>query len=158
MATENMLPLAMLDKVSVKLNGVFILEDISLTIARNERWALVGNSGSGKTTLAKALTGRIFHQGNICFHFEEGKGSASVILIDQQHHFKNLSNTSDFYYQQRFNSSDSEDALTVEQYLESIVPASLHNNYWTFEKTTTLLNLGALLNKQIIKLSNGETK
>ena len=40
-----------------------------------------------------------------------------IALVESRHHFRNLSNTSDFYYQQRYNSSDSEDALTVEEYL-----------------------------------------
>ncbi|MEO6632773.1 MAG: ATP-binding cassette domain-containing protein, partial [Mucilaginibacter sp.] len=126
---------------------------------------------SGKSALLHTIAGRFnITGGNIDYKFfEDFAGDESndginftwhklIALVEPRHHFRNLSNTADFYYQQRYNSSDSEDALTVEQYLNSIVPAVSHNNYWTFEKTTTLLNLGELLNKQIIKLSNGETK
>ena len=42
-----------------------------------------------------------------------------IVAISQQHHFKNLSNTTTFYYQQRFNSGDSEDALMVNDVLEN---------------------------------------
>ena len=38
-------------------------------------------------------------------------------MIEHTESFKNLSNVSDFYYQQRYNSFDAEDALTVEQEL-----------------------------------------
>jgi len=39
-------------------------------------------------------------------------------MIEQQHRFKNRSNTSDFYYQQRYNSADAEDTITVAEYIE----------------------------------------
>lgn len=139
-----------LDNVSVKLNGLSILENISLTIGKNEQWAIVGNSGSGKTTLAKALTGRIFHTGNIDFNLHEADDQGPIILIEQQHHFKNLSNTSDFYYQQRFNSTDAEDAMTVEEMLKGLGPSTTG---WI-----NLLHLTPLLQEPLIQLSNGENK
>ncbi|MEO8884976.1 MAG: ATP-binding cassette domain-containing protein, partial [Mucilaginibacter sp.] len=58
---------------------------------------------------------------------------------------------------QRFNSSDSEDALTVEAYLAGI-PHVTTGIYWTYNKVIATLKLTALLKKQLIKLSNGETK
>jgi molybdate transport system ATP-binding protein len=80
-----------------------------------------------------------------------------LALVEPKHNFKNLSNTTDFYYQQRYNSSDSEDALTVAEYLYSIehVPGDHH---WQHDNVVSLLKLDSLLQKQIIKLSNGETK
>jgi molybdate transport system ATP-binding protein len=147
MESSNPLPLVVLENVSVKLNGLSILENISLTICRNEQWAVVGKSGSGKTTLAKALTGRIFHSGSIDFRFDKDNEPGSVILIEQQHHFKNLSNTSDFYYQQRFNSSDADDAITVAEAMGS-----------TDSDWIDILNLSPLLPEPLIQLSNGENK
>jgi molybdate transport system ATP-binding protein len=81
-----------------------------------------------------------------------------IAFAGAKHHFKTLSNTSDFYYQQRYNSSDSEDTLTVRQYLQSVKVNEHKPPYWTFDKTITALNLSALCDKQTIKLSNGETK
>ncbi len=103
-----------------------------------EVWAFVGESGSGHNTLLSKIKGR---------HVEH---------VASRHHFRNLSNTTDFYYQQRFNSADSEDALTVGQHLSAITNG--RPGYWTLEKTIDRLNLHPLMEEQVIKLSNGETK
>src|SRR6185312_13226742 len=109
--------LAQLTDVSVTINNIEILKNINLTIQPGEQWAIMGKSGSGKTTLAQALTGRAFHSGTVSFHLPNHpahtRDANRILLIEQQHHFKNRSNTSDFYYQQRYNSSDSEDTMTV---------------------------------------------
>jgi molybdate transport system ATP-binding protein len=81
-----------------------------------------------------------------------------IAFAGAKHHFKTLSNTADFYYQQRYNSSDSEDTLTVRDYLQSVKVNTHKPTYWTFDKTVAALNLTALCDKQTIKLSNGETK
>jgi molybdate transport system ATP-binding protein len=164
-------PLLSINKATVRYLNNTLFNNLNFSIAKGESWALIGKSGSGKSALLHTLAGRFnIIGGNIDYNFFDkfitGNCNADthftwhklIALVEPRHHFKNLSNTSDFYYQQRYNSSDSDDALTVEQYLESIVAALLLNNYWTFDKTITLLNLGELLNKQIIKLSNGETK
>ena len=80
-------------------------------------------------------------------------------MVGATHHFKNLSNTSNFYYQQRFNSFDSEDAQTVSQFLKTIEQQyPKHNLGWDYERVINRLNLVKLEDEQIIKLSNGETK
>jgi ABC-type molybdenum transport system, ATPase component/photorepair protein PhrA len=140
--------------VSVKMNGIDILKDINLTIRPGEQWAIVGKNGSGKTTLAQALTGRVFHQGTVEFHLPEKAHSGGVLLIEQQHRFKNRSNTSDLYYQQRYNSFDAEDTITVEEALQQAVP-ELPASY---EQWIRQLHLQALLQEPIIQLSNGENK
>lgn len=100
-------------------------------------WAVVGESDSGNSALLQQLD------------------TKTAERVSFRHNFRTLSNTTDFYYQQRFNSSDSEDSPTVQQHLNS-----LHGEpgYWTMEKVTDKLRLHALLNEQLIKLSNGETK
>jgi molybdate transport system ATP-binding protein len=80
------------------------------------------------------------------------KPGSSVVLVEQQHHFKNLSNTSSFYYQQRFNSMDAEDALTVRDYFTS-------QGYGTNDDPAFVgFNIKDLLDKRLIQLSNGENK
>jgi molybdate transport system ATP-binding protein len=141
--------LAELCDVSVRQNSITLLHPLSLQIHQQEQWAIAGHSGSGKTTLANALAGKIFYQGNIFYQLPDGDSHhARVLMIEQQHHFKNRSNTSDFYYQQRYNSSDAEDAMTVEEYL-----GETNDNHWI-----DTLHIKPLLQKPLIQLSNGENK
>lgn len=129
--------------LTVKRGDTEVLRHLYLSIRQHEQWAIVGHSGSGKSTLALALIGSIFYQGDII------KNNVSIVLVEQQHHFKTLANTHDFYYQQRFNSFDAEDAITVETALASFSGK---------EKWVDLLQLTPLLSKPLIQLSNGENK
>ncbi len=125
-----------------------ILQEINLEIHEGEHWAIIGPSGSGKTTLANVIAGKIFHLGQIDFHITSGQ-IHGIELVEQQQHFKNLSNTSQFYYQQRFNASEAEDSITVQQALQG---------YDDKKNWLTLLQLTALMNEPLIQLSNGESK
>ena len=138
--------LATLTGISVNTGGNKVLSDISLTIHKGEQWAFVGHSGSGKTTLAHVFTGKVFHSGELVYHFS---GNTHVELVEQQHHFKNLSNTSSFYYQQRFNASEAEDSITVAHALAG---------YEDVEGWAGTLHLDGLLAKPVLQLSNGENK
>jgi molybdate transport system ATP-binding protein len=164
-------PLFSINKATVRFLNNTLFTGLNFSVNKGKSWALIGKSGSGKSALLHTIAGRFnVTGGEITYHFfdefiQHTKNTDGyltyhklIALVEPKHHFKNLSNTSDFYYQQRYNSSDSEDALTVEQYLHSIIPASQQSIYWNFEKTTSLLKLDDLLTKQIIKLSNGETK
>jgi molybdate transport system ATP-binding protein len=144
--------LAQLTEVSVAFNGIDILKNINLTIQPGEQWAIVGKSGSGKTTLAHALSGKVFHSGTVSFHLPNHTHAHRILLIEQQHHFKNRSNTSDFYYQQRYNSSDAEDTATVQEVLQPLISTSPAGN-WVEQ-----LHLTHVLNEPLIQLSNGENK
>ncbi|RTL60386.1 MAG: ATP-binding cassette domain-containing protein [Sphingobacteriales bacterium] len=138
-----------IEDLTVNRNGEYLLNNINLTIQKDEQWAIIGHSGSGKTTLAHALTGKIFFSGKIIFQHNNDADGKKIMLVEQQHHFKNLSNTADLYYQQRFNSFDSEDTITVESALQHL-PGK--------EKWIKLLHLTPLLSKPLIQLSNGENK
>jgi len=92
--------------LSVKLQGNTLLDGISFSLQLNQHLAIVGASGSGKTTLAKALCGKVFHQGTVEF-----SGKSTINFVEQHYHFKTRSNTQDFYYQQRYNSFDNNDAF-----------------------------------------------
>jgi molybdate transport system ATP-binding protein len=114
-----------------------LLPDKLNFIQPGQLWAIVGESESGHSTLVSSIQG------------------SEVENVSLKHQFRNLSNTRDFYYQQRFNSIDSEDALTVQQHLQSI---SQNGGHWNINNVITTFHLEKLLHEQVIKLSNGETK
>lgn len=157
--------------VTARYINQILLKDISLTINKGENWALIGESGSGKSALLQTIAGKFnITGGDITYHFFDDylkehpvtdnsiTHQKLIAFVESKHHFRNLSNTTDFYYQQRYNSSDSEDALTVDEYLKSVSHIDLQKQYWDLPKVVATMHLEPLLNKQIIKLSNGETK
>jgi molybdate transport system ATP-binding protein len=133
------------DRVGVKKASTIVLQDISFTLMPGDHLAISGASGSGKTTLAMALSGRTHYSGSIDF-----ATGGKLVLVEQQHHFKNLSNTSDFYYQQRFNSFDAGDAHTVQEYLGEMNEQ--------MGRIVRDMKIEYLLAKPLIQLSNGENK
>ncbi|HEY9000231.1 MAG TPA: ATP-binding cassette domain-containing protein [Mucilaginibacter sp.] len=160
-----------IDHATLKLGNTTVFSDLNFTVNNGENWALIGESGSGKSALLQIIAGKLhisagsihyyFHQEYLKEHHSDDAHLTFHKLIgfvEPRHHFRNLSNTSDFYYQQRYNSSDSEDALTVEEYLGSIKHYSETPGYWDLSKVMQRLNLEVLKSKQLIKLSNGETK
>jgi len=70
-----------LENLGVTLNGVPVLEDISLHLHCGELTTLVGPNGAGKTTLLRALLGEIPHTGSIHFLpvFGHGREDAPAI-------------------------------------------------------------------------------
>jgi molybdate transport system ATP-binding protein len=164
-------PIFSIRQVSVRFLNNVLFNQLNFRVNKGENWALVGESGSGKSALLQTIAGNFnITGGEIRYHFFEDylaqhPGNPDhlthhklVAIVEAKHHFKNLSNTGDFYYQQRYNSSDSEDALTVAEYLHTIKPAPQPNIYWHFDKIIATLKLDELSHKQLIKLSNGETK
>lgn len=140
--------LAKIFDVSVSLGAKPVVSAISFQILFGQKTAIVGPKGSGKTSLAKALAGRLFRTGEVFFSSRNPDNRAYVMLVEQQHQFKNRSNLSEFYLQQRFNSSDCEDAYTVEEEL-----AGLELGDWV-----SIFELEGLLKRPLIQLSNGENK
>jgi molybdate transport system ATP-binding protein len=133
---------ARVSRLSASYGASEVLHDISFEITLDDCLAIVGPMGSGKTTLAKALSGRLFRKGEVWF-----KGT-KVLFVEQQHHFKNRSNISEFYLQQRFNSSDSEDSYTVREEL-----GDLDAGEWI-----EVFGIESLLDRPLLQLSNGENK
>lgn len=159
-----------LEHVSVQLNQLLLLKNISLKVQQGQHWAILGASGSGKSLLLQTIAGKVSVTGgsiqhHYAFHYLQHKNKDGkhrsfhdlIALISPKHTFKNKSNLQNFYYQQRFNSSDAEDADTVETYLKQITPP-YEQRYWDIPKVNELLAISNLQDKSIIKLSNGETK
>src|SRR5919206_1328590 len=146
--------------LKVKLSGQVILDDISFSLHKDQHLAIVGESGSGKTTLAKALAGQIFHEGKVTIEGTEATGK-KLLFVEQRNQFKNLSNQSHFYYQQRFNSTESEDAATVEQEIEKVAETIIKDSAQRAAKIDEWLSRFRMQHRKftpIIQLSNGEHK
>ncbi len=135
--------------ISVKQQENILLNDVSFALNQGEHLLITGTSGSGKTMLAKAITGKIFYKGVVEFGMQQPK----IILVDQHYYFKTLSNTNDFYYQQRYNSFDSNDAITVNDELLKVSDDA--------NKIDSLLNQLNLIHRKhdsLLHLSSGEHK
>jgi ATP-binding cassette, subfamily F, member 3 len=69
--------------VAISFGATTLLKDVSVTIARGERWGIIGRNGAGKTTLFQILTGAL----------QPTKGSIArqpglkVSLMDQHRNF-----------------------------------------------------------------------
>lgn len=137
-----------------KQPGGFALEAISFALNKNENLAITGASGSGKTTLAQALCGKLFITGGLEIHYEKNNPlSPKAILIEQRYTIKNRSNTIDGYYQQRYNSTENEDAYTVLEELKSVLDNEVKIDFLLNE-----LSIPYLKDKPLLQLSSGEHK
>lgn len=146
--------------LKVKQQGNVVLDGISFDLSIGQHLAITGASGSGKTTLAKAIAGNLFYEGSVIISEEKSKNTPFTLFVEHRNEFKNLSNQSSFYYQQRYNSTESEDALTVNEelnaYFEKIFPNRDHSvaiSFWLHR-----IGLKHRINTPLIQLSNGEHK
>jgi molybdate transport system ATP-binding protein len=144
-------PIAVIEGLSASYGGAKVLSDISFTLNKDDYLAIVGPVGSGKTTLAKALSGRLFRTGTVYFKSRTTRVHPSILLVEQQHHFKNRSNMQDFYLQQRFNSADAGDAYTIREELSQ--EDEIRVKAWL-----GFFMLDHLRDKPLVTLSNGENK
>ncbi len=135
--------------INVQQQNDVVLNDISFALNEGEHLLITGASGSGKTTLAKALANKILYKGSIEFNIDQPK----IIFVEQHYNFKTLSNTNNFYYQQRYNSFDSNDAQTVIDELQKI---STDKN--AIDALLNQLNLMHRKYDSLLHLSSGEHK
>lgn len=145
------------------------IKKFNFTIEQGQQWAVTGHPEEAKTSLLEVLAGRIpVTHGSVHHHYAAGyltlpaNGTYRshhdlVCLVPFHHHFRNRSNVQNFYYQQRFNSMDADDAATVSEYLSGITPKN-PDICWTADSAMALLGLEAFADKSLIKLSNGETR
>lgn len=170
--TQHQKTILSLENLTVRYSNNIIFPNLTFQIKEGEHWAILGESGAGKTALLKTIEGKFnITSGKIRRYYFEDYIQENTItdpfftyqkliaFIDTKHSFRNLSHTTTFYYQQRYNSFDAEDAQTVAQYLKEIQTTyKVNNPSWTFEEVIETLKLSTLIESQIIKLSNGETK
>lgn len=147
-----------------------LFDDLDFSVRQGEHWALTGASGSGKSALLDTIGGKFYIPKGQAeyplldrYTLEEQKKDPLfshyklIAQVSSRYNFRNLSNTGDMYYQQRFNSNDSEDVKTVREYLSDL-ETHITGGMWTVDKVAERLKLRELADKHLIKLSNGETK
>lgn len=157
-----------LDKLFLDLQDVSfskfsgpVFQNLNWQVQAGETWAITGPGGSGKTSLAEVIAG----------HHRVQKGKINYYFLPHQEYTWNLKkyvafisfpprdkvlDYGKFYYQQRYNSSDTEGILTVSDFLEQTTGLSAEAAIW--QKVIDRLNLQDLLNLEVIKLSNGQTR
>ncbi|WP_258104593.1 ATP-binding cassette domain-containing protein [Marinoscillum sp. MHG1-6] len=155
----------------IKFRAQTIFENLNFEWPTGQHWAIVGSNGSGKSALLQTLAGKFIvgngslrHPFSIPFEEIEKPGNSFftyhdlIQLVDIRHEFRNKSNLKEFYFQQRYNSDDADDAPTVSEYLSEQQKEVSRQTYWSLELVKQRFNLGYLWEKSVIKLSNGEGK
>jgi molybdate transport system ATP-binding protein len=158
-----------IQNATVKQLGKTVFEGLDFKWEEGQHWAVVGQSGSlltafldtvlGKTMVPQGLVERPFSE-----TYQKQKNQIGEInsfrdlisTVSQQYTFRNKSNLQNFYYQQRFNSMESDEAANVFEYLSQIevkVPGT-----WDIQRVLDIMRLNELKDKSLIKLSNGETR
>ncbi len=144
-----------------------VFSNLSFDWEVGQHWAVIDQSQAksqafleviqGKLLLSSGKILRLFAEEDIRNHRLIGEiktFSDYMAVVNHHYPFKNKSNQQQFYYQQRFNSHESDEVETVNQYLSSFRT----EGYWDKAKVIAALKLGALTETSLIKLSNGETR
>ena len=129
-------------------------EPVDFTLNADEHLAIVGPNGSGKTVLVETLSGLLYlERGELRYDFGKPGGKA----CDNIRHvtFRDAYGTADrgYYYQQRWNSSDREEAP-----LASEAPGRTACAPRWRDELFAMLDMDRLLGKRIVLLSSGELR
>ena len=144
-----------LNNVTIGYPGQIVKEGIDWEIAAGTGWFLSGSNGSGKSTLLRTIAGKLRHlKGSIDRDMEDPFGSIRMMsFTDASRLFTGPNHV--HYYQQRFNSWDSDGHLTVLEYLQS---GGFSSSDAFQNEVVDSLGLRKLLNKERIKLSSGQMR
>ncbi|WKN45759.1 ATP-binding cassette domain-containing protein [Tunicatimonas pelagia] len=146
-------PLIKATQIEVKIRSKVVLRNVSFTISEGEAWAVTGPSGSGKTTLANVIRQRQpLSSGKLTSHLSP---TERVVMVEQQHTYRNQTDNSSTYYQARFDSMDSVDFPSVEE--ELWISVTMPKNE-EIDRVLQLLQISHLRYSRLIQLSNGENK
>ena len=149
--------------------GTQLFDNLDFSWKKGQHWAIIGNSGTELTAFLETLQGHtVVRSGEVVRAFakeyseqKHTNGEVNsfrdlIAYVSQRYELKNRSNQQNFYFQQRFNSSESEQTETVREYLQKAHSAL--SGSWTVERVSQTLNLEHLLDRSLLKLSNGETR
>ncbi|CAO3616070.1 unnamed protein product [Mucor hiemalis] len=136
-------------------------KNLSLTLRNDERVVIVGPVSAGKTTLAETIAGRHSIQPLSAGKWPIIDSSVSPYASDHVHLVSFKENSGMFsyskhYYQERFNFSDPDNDLTLQDYLLS--GSDKPDTQEAVNKVAKQLNVDHLLPLSFVKLSNGQTR
>ena len=133
---------------------VRLARPVSLDFMDGEPIAIVGPNGAGKSLLVDMLTGKYpLYEGELSYDFSP---SASKAVYDNIKYiaFRDTYGSADanYYYQQRWNAHDQDDAPVVRDLLGTIKDDALKQQLFD------LFRIEPMLEKKIILLSSGELR
>lgn len=136
-------------------------KNLSLTLRNDERVVIVGPVSAGKTTLAETIAGKHSVQPLSAGKWPIINPSVSPYASDHVHLVSFKENSGMFsyskhYYQERFNFSDPDNDLTLQDYLLS--GSDKNDTQEAALKVAKQLNIDHLLPLSFVKLSNGQTR
>lgn len=142
-------PVISLENGQLSEDACRFAEPMNFTLDADEHIAVVGPNGSGKTTLVETLLGRrALCRGRLRYGLSGG-GVRYIAF----HETYNRAEDGEYYYQQRWNSCDSESAPRVAELLGRIEgDPALRNELYD------LLAIRPMLDKPVIMLSSGELR
>lgn len=139
----------------VARNEVYRLHrPVTMSLASGEHLAIVGSNGSGKSLLVDTLLGKYpLKEGRLSYDFSPSEdttvyGNIKYIAFRDSYGAADAN----YYYQQRWNSADNEDAPLVREVLGEAVDPVLQQELYS------LFGIEAMLDKRIILLSSGELR
>lgn len=137
-----------------RLPQVRLAEAATVTLGADEHIAIMGPNGAGKTLLADLLTGKYpLGEGTLVYDFRPS-ASASAYDNIRTIAFRDTYGSADanYYYQQRWNAHDQDEAPTVRQQLGPVRDEERRRHLFD------LFGLEPLMDKKIILLSSGELR
>ncbi len=142
-------PVILLESGLLSETASFFAAPLDFRLEVGEHIALVGPNGSGKTVLVETLLGRrALRSGRLRYGFSGG-GIRYIAF----HETYNRAEDGEYYYQQRWNSCDSESAPRVGELL-----GRMESDPALREELYDLLAIRPLLDKPVIMLSSGELR
>ncbi len=142
-----------------------LFSELNLEIRKNQCWAVVGETGSGKSSLLRTLAGKYRLTSGELEYFGPSDNPENsqatrprALYLDIRHEFQPLAGAGSFYYQQRFNAGYADSAPTVADYLAQKAVDASSGAAWRLKDLYAHFNLEPIRDRQLIKLSSGESK